>query len=107
MRCRPPFTDPNLKNAWGIAFNPNGFLRLGERRRDRHFGRFSNTLLVGNFGDGRISAFDTRSGDLLGQLREPGGHRVEIAGLWGIAFGNGIQHQPTHALFFAAGRRTR
>jgi uncharacterized protein (TIGR03118 family) len=80
-----------LNAPWGLALAP------------ADFGRFSNTLLVGNFGDGRISAFDVRSGDFLGQLRKPDGHRVEIEGLWGIAFGNGLQHQPTSTLFFAAG----
>jgi uncharacterized protein (TIGR03118 family) len=80
-----------LNAPWGLALAP------------ADFGRFSNTLLVGNFGDGRISAFDARSGDFLGQLRKANGHRVQIEGLWGLAFGNGIQHQPTSTLFFAAG----
>jgi uncharacterized protein (TIGR03118 family) len=84
-------TGGHLNAPWGLALAP------------ADFGRFSNTLLVGNFGDGRISAFDVRSGDFLGQLRKANGHRVEIEGLWGLAFGNGIQHQPTSTLFFAAG----
>jgi len=84
-------TGGRLNAPWGLALAP------------ADFGRFSNTLLVGNFGDGRISAYDVRTGDFLGQLRKANGHRVEIEGLWGLAFGNGIQHQPTGTLFFAAG----
>ena len=67
------------------------------------FGRFSNTLLIGNFGDGRINAFDVRSGDPRWQLRTPDGHPITIDGLWGIAFGNGVLNQATNTLFFAAG----
>ncbi len=80
-----------LNAPWGMA------------RAPADFGRFSNALLVGNFGDGRISAFDQRDGHFLGQLRGRDGHTLVIAGLWGIAFGNGVDAQPTSALFFAAG----
>jgi uncharacterized protein (TIGR03118 family) len=84
-------TGGRLNAPWGLAMAP------------ADFGRFSNALLVGNFGDGRISAFDARNGEFLGQLRGPDGHRLAISGLWGIAFGNGISSQPTGTLFFAAG----
>lgn len=80
-----------LNAPWGLAMAP------------ADFGRFSNALLVGNFGDGRISAFDARNGEPLGQLRGPDGHRLAISGLWGIAFGNGVNSQPSGTLFFAAG----
>jgi uncharacterized protein (TIGR03118 family) len=80
-----------LNAPWGLAMAP------------ADFGRFSNALLVGNFGDGRISAYDARSGEFLGQLRGPDGRRLAISGLWGLAFGNGLSSQPTGTLFFAAG----
>lgn len=80
-----------LNAPWGLAIAP------------ADFGRFSHTLLVGNFGDGRITAFDLRTGWPLGQLRGQDGRRLSIPGLWGIAFGNGLQNQSTNALFFAAG----
>lgn len=67
------------------------------------FGRFSNALLVGNFGDGRISTFDAKTGNFLGQLRGSDGRRLALPGLWGMAFGNGVSNQPTNAFFFAAG----
>ena len=84
-------TGGRLNAPWGMATAP------------ADFGRFSNSLLVGNFGDGRISSFDARSGEFIGQLREPDGRRVAISGLWGLAFGNGLSNQSTGALFFAAG----
>jgi len=67
------------------------------------FGTFSNRLLVGNFGDGAILAFDSHSGSYVGQLRKASRQNLKIAGLWGLQFGNGILNQPTNTLFFAAG----
>ena len=84
-------TGGQLNAPWGLALAP------------ADFGRFSNALLVGNFGDGRISAFDVRNGELLGQLRGSDGRRLAIPGLWGLAFGNGVNQQPTASLFFTAG----
>lgn len=80
-----------LNAPWGIALAP------------ANFGRFSNTLLVGNFGDGTIHAYDLQSGALVGALTQSGGTPITIPGLWGIAFGNGVKEQPTNTLFFAAG----
>lgn len=80
-----------LNAPWGMALAPAGF------------GRFSNMLLVGNFGDGTINAFDPDKGHFAGRLRTSGNKDLVIDGLWGIAFGNGINHQPTDTLFFAAG----
>jgi uncharacterized protein (TIGR03118 family) len=67
------------------------------------FGKFGNSLLVGNFGDGTINAYDLKNGTPLGQLRTPDNKTLQIDGLWGIAFGNGVLSQPTDVLFFAAG----
>jgi uncharacterized protein (TIGR03118 family) len=80
-----------LNAPWGIAMAPAGF------------GPFSGALLVGNFGDGLIFAFEPQSGAMRGQLRMDGGDPIRIDGLWGIAFGNGLNNQPTDTLFFAAG----
>jgi uncharacterized protein (TIGR03118 family) len=80
-----------LNAPWGVALAPAGF------------GRFSNDILVGNFGDGTISAFNPRSGNFVGQMRTPDHKLLKIDGLWGIAFGNGILNQQTDTLFFAAG----
>ena len=81
----------NLNAPWGMALAPSAF------------GRFSNALLVGNFGDGTINAFDLKNGTPLGQLRTSTNQTLVIDGLWGIAFGNGVMDQSTEVLFFAAG----
>jgi uncharacterized protein (TIGR03118 family) len=80
-----------LNSPWGLALAPP------------NFGQFSNDLLVGNFGNGRINAFDPNTGALLGQLKNQKGLIIAINGLWGLAFGNGQTAGPTNALFFTAG----
>jgi hypothetical protein len=67
------------------------------------FGAFGGTLLVGNFGDGRISAFDPSSGSFLGQLSDAGGRPLTNVGIWGMTFGNGAGGTRTNTLYFAAG----
>jgi uncharacterized protein (TIGR03118 family) len=82
-----------LNAPWGVAMAPD------------NFGRFSNCLLVGNFGDGHINAFcKTPSGNWHrdGRLRE-GVHVLTIDGLWGIGFGNGGAAGDPNVLYFAAG----
>jgi uncharacterized protein (TIGR03118 family) len=81
----------HLNAPWGMALAPNGF------------GRFSNRLLVANFGDGTINAYDPHTGNFDGELRDTSGQPVKIDRLWGIAFGNGVDKQPTDTLFFTAG----
>jgi uncharacterized protein (TIGR03118 family) len=68
-----------------------------------NFGVFSNALLVGNFGDGRINAFDLKTGKFLGQLSDAGGHPLANAGIWGMTFGNGAGGTHTNTLYFVAG----
>jgi len=80
-----------LNAPWGIAPAPAGF------------GRSSNLLLIGNFGDGRINAYDAVSGTSRGKLRSSNGQPIQIDGLWGLAFGNGYDNQPVNTLFFTAG----
>ena len=80
-----------LNAPWGIAPAPGDF------------GHFGSALLVGNFGDGRINAFDPASGAGRGMLTLENNDPIVIDGLWGIAFGNGLNNQPANTLFFAAG----
>ena len=79
-----------LNAPWGMAQAP------------RHFGQFSGALLVGNFGDGHIHAYDINTGHMLGTLRRPHGGPVVIDGLWGLRFGNGVTGA-RNALLFSAG----
>lgn len=80
-----------LNAPWGLTVAPG------------NLGTFSNTILVGNFGDGKINAFDPASGAWVGPLSKTDGTPIVIDGLWGMAFGNGLNAQPATTLFFAAG----
>jgi uncharacterized protein (TIGR03118 family) len=80
-----------LDSPWGLALAPAGF------------GTFGNDLLVGNFGDGKINAFDPTSGKFLGSLSDQHGKTLRIEGLWGLAFGSGPNTGNPNTLFFTAG----
>jgi uncharacterized protein (TIGR03118 family) len=78
-----------LNAPWGLVLAPAGF------------GRFSGALLVGNFGDGRINAYNPTTGEFLGRLRHEDGSPIQIEGLWALRFGNGVTGNPTTLLFTA------
>ena len=80
-----------LNSPWGLALAPS------------NFGQFSGDLLVGNFGDGTINAFNPTTGAFLGTLDDPNGNPIVIEGLWGLLFGNGGNGGATDQLFFSAG----
>jgi uncharacterized protein (TIGR03118 family) len=82
-----------LNAPWGLAMAP------------ADFGGFAGDLLVGNFGDGRISAYAAHGAALVykGQLRVADGTPIAVDGLWGIAFGNGTASGPTNSLYFLSG----
>jgi uncharacterized protein (TIGR03118 family) len=82
-----------LNAAWGLALAPTGF------------GNFAGDLLVGNFGNGRVSAYAQNGSKWVykGQLRLADGTPIAIAGLWAIAFGNGAAAGPTTSLYFLSG----
>lgn len=90
-RLRRLVSRGDLNAPWGLALAPSDF------------GPFSNNILIGNFGDGVINAYDLDTGRHRGALRGPDGRKLSIEGLWGISFGNGVQQQPTNTLFFASG----
>jgi uncharacterized protein (TIGR03118 family) len=78
-----------LNAPWGLAVAP------------RHFGPFSGDLLVGNFGDGAINAYDPRTGSFRGTLMNKDGNPILINGLWALRFGNGVIGTPQTLLFTA------
>jgi uncharacterized protein (TIGR03118 family) len=80
-----------LNSPWGLALAP------------ANFGAFSGDLLVGNFGNGHINAYNIQTGAFLGRMLRPSGSSLEIPGLWGLAFGNGAAAGPTNTLLFTAG----
>lgn len=79
----------SLNSPWGMV------------RAPRDFGGFSSRILVGNFGDGHISAFGS-GGDFRGQLRDASGKLIVIDGLWGLMFGTAQASDP-RKLYFTAG----
>lgn len=85
-------SDGNLNSPWGLAISPS------------NFGKFSNVLLVGNFGSGEIQAYN-HCGKFLGTLCDANGQKIIIDGLWSIAFGGGnvVNNGNTNDLFFTAG----
>jgi uncharacterized protein (TIGR03118 family) len=80
----------DLNSPWGLALAPAGF------------GHFAGALLVGNFGNGRINAYNATNGTPLGALRGTDGSPIAIDGLWGLRFGNGTSFG-TNELVFSAG----
>jgi uncharacterized protein (TIGR03118 family) len=52
------------------------------------FGSFANDILIGNYGDGTISAFDPTTGKFRGQLKDKGGKAIANQGLRGLVFGS-------------------
>jgi uncharacterized protein (TIGR03118 family) len=86
-----------LNAPWGLAMAP------------AEFGAFGGMLLVGNFGDGRINAYDlgasTTTGEAapVGPLHGANGPPLVIEGLWALQFGNGAGAGSKNTLFFTAG----
>jgi mono/diheme cytochrome c family protein len=68
-----------------------------------NFGTLSGMVLIGNFGDGVINAYNPDTGAFVDSVKNSAGQPIANAGLWGIAFGNGARNQPTTTLYFAAG----
>lgn len=82
-----------LNSPWGIVQAP------------ANFGPFSKALLVGNFGDGTINAFNIKTGAFLGTLSDSGGSPIVIDGLWALEFGTtkAAKGKKNTTLFFSAG----
>jgi len=88
-----------LNSPWGMTLAP------------ATFGAFGRALLVGNFGDGAINAFDPALGTYLGALQDGAGAAIHISGLWGLTFGNGSRADAVgvlaggdiNTLYFSAG----
>ena len=84
-------TGGNLDDPWGITLAPAGF------------GSFGGDLLIGNFGNGEINAFDPTSGAFLGTLEDSSGNPIVNSGLWGLEFRTGGTGTNPDALYFNAG----
>lgn len=84
---------PWMNAPWGIAMSPGDF------------GAFSHRLLIGNFGDGTIHAFDPVSGQYDGTVLDAATNQpIVIDGLWALQFGgNAPRNGLGNELFFTAG----
>ena len=85
----------HLDSPWGLAMAP------------ATFGQFANDILIGNFGDGAINAYDPKSGHWLGTLRGTNGRALVNDGLWSLTFGGALNSDGSTSsadtLFFSAG----
>jgi uncharacterized protein (TIGR03118 family) len=80
-----------LNAPWGVAIAP------------ATFGAFANDVLVGNFGDGTINAFNPATGAFVGALSDQNGNTIAIPGLWALLLGNGGSGGDANAIYFVAG----
>ncbi|HJV60640.1 MAG TPA: TIGR03118 family protein [Albitalea sp.] len=80
-----------LDAPWGLAIAPSSF------------GAWAGALLVGNFGDGRINAFDPTTHSFLGQVSSASGDPLTIDGLWALTPGNDAAAGSSSMLYFSAG----
>ncbi|MDX6205505.1 MAG: hypothetical protein QOF39_1562, partial [Frankiales bacterium] len=78
-----------LDSPWGMAIAPAGW------------GKYTGALLVGNFGNGRIHAYNARTGKFVGTLFDGDGKVLSIDGLWGLMAGNGVSGDVQSVLFTA------
>lgn len=77
-----------LNAPWAIALAPPGF------------GTFGGRILIGNFGNGQIGAYDATTGAFVDFLRDANGVAIAINGLWGLTFG---PQTAVPTMYFAAG----
>lgn len=80
-----------LNSPWGLALAPASY------------GKFANNLLVGNFGDGLINAYDTTTGAYQGTLQDQTGTNIALPGLWSLYVGNGGSGGDKDTVYFTAG----
>jgi uncharacterized protein (TIGR03118 family) len=85
----------HLDSPWGLAIAP------------ATFGKFANDILIGNFGDGVINAYDPKTGHSLGALSGPDGDPLVNDGLWALTFGGAANSSGPPSspgtLYFSAG----
>jgi uncharacterized protein (TIGR03118 family) len=84
-------TNGALDAPWGITLASAGF------------GMFAGDLLIGNFGNGQINAYDPTTNAFLGPLDGPNGTPLMINNLWALDFRTGGTGVNPNALYFSAG----
>jgi uncharacterized protein (TIGR03118 family) len=91
-------TKGNLDSPWGVALAP------------ANFGIFGGDLLIGNFGNGLIHAYDAKTFDYRGELVDGTGKPLTYPSLWellpgGTAVGNttAVSGGDLNTVYFTAG----
>lgn len=84
-------TNGGLYAPWGITFAPS------------RFGSFAGDLLIGQFGDGQILAYDPNTDVFLGTIDGKNGMPIVNPFLWALEFRTGGTNVNTDALYFTAG----
>jgi uncharacterized protein (TIGR03118 family) len=83
-----------LNSPWGVALAPASF------------GALANQLLIGNFGNGHINAYNPTTGEFVDKMRDPRGQAIVIDGLWSLRVGSnttGSANFGPGTVFFTAG----
>jgi uncharacterized protein (TIGR03118 family) len=80
-----------LNSPWGLAIAPSSF------------GSLAGDLLVGNFGDGKINAYNLATNSFDGQLTRPNGQPLVIDGLWALTVGGSGSDGNPQTVYFTAG----
>lgn len=81
----------HLNSPWGLAQAPASF------------GQFAGDILIGNFRNGHINAFDPGTGEFLGTVVNPNGQEIVIDGLWTLRVGNDHAGGSSQTIYFTAG----
>ncbi|MBS1804985.1 MAG: TIGR03118 family protein [Acidobacteria bacterium] len=81
----------NLDGSFVKRFASTGVLNVPTAivQASANFGAFSNDILIGNFGDGAINAFDPNTGQFVGTLKDGNGNPITNPQLHSMFFGNG------------------
>jgi uncharacterized protein (TIGR03118 family) len=81
-----------LNSPWGVAVAPT------------KFGALAGALLIGNFGNGQINAYNATSGKFIDKVRSPHGQAIVIDGLWSVRVGSGNPNGgDDQTIYFTAG----
>jgi uncharacterized protein (TIGR03118 family) len=88
-RVKRFISNGRLNSPWAVVQAPSGF------------GSAAGDILVGNFGDGLIGAYDVTTGAFRGYLHDSTNIPLPIDGLWDLQFGVGAA--PATTLYFSAG----
>jgi len=75
-RSNASFSTGQLNSPWGVALAPTSF------------GALAGSLLIGNFGNGHINAYNPTTGEFIDKMRDPHGQAIVIDGLWSLRVGS-------------------